>query len=79
MELSASGYKVRGLQAVDLAWTGSTATNITVYRDGAEIATTANGGSYTDNIDARGGGSYTYQVCEAGSTSVCSNTATVVF
>jgi hypothetical protein len=43
-----------------------------------KIATVANSGSYTDNINARGGGSYTYRVCEAGTTT-CSNTVTVTF
>jgi PKD repeat protein len=76
--LTASGYKVRGLQKADLTWSGATSTNIDVYRDGVLIATTANDGEYTDNIDKKGSGSYVYQVCEAG-TSTCSNTATVTF
>ncbi len=76
--LSATGYKVRGVQHADLTWSGASGTNVDVYRDGALIATTANDGAHTDNIGARGGGSYTYQVCEAG-TSTCSNTATVTF
>ncbi len=76
--LSASGYKVKGNQTVDLSWSGAT-TSIDVYRDGAKIASsTANDGAYTDNINQKGGGSYTYKVCEAG-TSTCSNEATVVF
>jgi subtilisin len=78
ISLSATGYKVRGLQSVDLSWSGATSSNVDVYRDGALIATTANDGAYTDNINARGGGSYTYRVCEAG-TSSCSNEATVTF
>ena len=65
--LAATGYKVRGLQKADLEWSGATSANVDVYRDGALIATTANDGFYTDNIDQRGG-SYTYQVCEAGTS-----------
>ena len=42
------------------------------------MTATANDGAYTDNIDQRGGGSYTYQVCEAG-TDTCSNEAVVAF
>jgi subtilisin len=76
--LSVTGDKVRGLQKADLTWSGATSTNVDVYRDGALITTTANDGAYRDNIDQRGGGSYTYQVCEAG-TSTCSNEATVDF
>ena len=77
--LSATGDKVRGLKKADLEWTGASGTNVDVYRDGALIATTANDGSYTDNIDQRGGGSYIYQVCEAGGTLTCSAVATVTF
>lgn len=76
--LSASGYKVQGTQHADLFWAGATATNVDVYRDGAVIATTTNDGTYTDNIGKKGGGSYVYQVCEAG-TANCSNEATVTF
>ena len=76
--LSATGYKVRGLQKADLEWAGATSTDVDVYRDSSLIATTPNDGFYTDHIDQRGSGSYTYQVCEAG-TSTCSNEATVIF
>jgi subtilisin family serine protease len=76
--LSATGYKIRGVQHADLAWSGAASTNVDVYRNGTLIATTANDGAFTDNIGARGGGSYTYQVCEAG-TATCSNIVTVTF
>ncbi len=76
--LTATGYKVKGKQKADLTWSGATSTDVDVYRDGAVIATTANDGFYTDNIDNRGGGTYVYKVCEAG-TSVCSSDATVSF
>ena len=78
ISLTATGYKVRGLQKADLEWSGATSTNVDVYRNGNPIATTDNDGFHTDNIDARGGGSYTYQVCEAG-TSTCTNEAVVSF
>lgn len=78
ISLTVSGYKVRGLQKADLAWSGASGTSVDVYRDGALLTTTADDGAYTDNIDQRGGGSYTYQVCEAG-TSTCSSTVTVTF
>lgn len=76
--LTAAGYKVRGRQKADLEWSGATSTNVDIYRDGTKIATTANDGFYTDHIDNVGGGSYTYQVCEEG-TSTCSNQAMVTF
>jgi PKD repeat protein len=76
--LSATGYKVKGSQAVDLIWSGASGTNVDVFRDGSKITTTANDESHTDNIGTKGGGSYTYRVCEAG-TSTCSGNATVTF
>jgi hypothetical protein len=78
IELSAVGYKVRGLQKADLSWSGATSTNVDIYRNGNVIATVSNSGAYTDNIDNRGGGSYSYQVCEAG-TSTCSAVVDVNF
>ena len=76
--LSANGYKVKGYQKADLSWSGAVSTNVDVFRNSVKITTTANDGAYTDNINRRGGGTYTYKVCEVG-TSTCSNEATVVF
>ncbi|OFW17252.1 MAG: hypothetical protein A3F70_10110 [Acidobacteria bacterium RIFCSPLOWO2_12_FULL_67_14] len=76
--LSVSAYKVRGQQKADLTWSRATSSEVNVYRGGAVVATTANDGAYTDNIDQRGGGSYTYKICEAG-TSTCSNDAVASF
>jgi PKD repeat protein len=74
--LSASGYKRKGVKHVDLSWNG--AQNVDVYRDGV-LLTTESGTAYTDNIGTKGGGSYLYQVCEAGSGASCSNAVQVVF
>ena len=76
--LTATGYKVKGRQKADLVWSGATSDDVDIYRDNVEITTTKNDGVYTDNIDNLGGGSYTYQVCEVG-TSTCSNEETVTF
>jgi PKD repeat protein len=76
--LSATGYKVRGLQKVDLGWSGAAGSDVDIYRDGAQLTMTANDGFYTDEINQRSGGSYTYWICEAG-TSTCSGNATVTF
>lgn len=78
ISLSANGYKNKGSQVVDLSWSGTTATNIDVFRDGSIIATTANDGAYTDNLNVKGGGSYIYKVCDAGTTT-CSADVSVVF
>jgi hypothetical protein len=76
--LRATGSKVKGLQKAALTWSGLSAASVDVYRNGAKVATWANTGSGTDPIDSRGGGSYTYKVCGAG-TSTCTNNATVAF
>lgn len=76
--LSANGYKVKGAKTVDLTWSGATSTSVDIYRDSTKIATTANDGAYTDSMKTKGGGSYTYEVCEAGKAT-CSNDVTVTF
>ncbi len=74
--LSVNAYKVRGDKYADLSWSGATSTNVDIYRNGGLIATTANDGTYTDGPLGKGGGSATYQVCEAG-TSICSDVISV--
>jgi len=77
--LHAHGYKIHGLQKVDLFWSGPTSGNIDIYRDGVLIATVANdGGFYTDNINRTGRGTYTDKVYIAGAQN-CSNQVTVRF
>lgn len=78
--LSATGYKVKGLQKADLSWSGATTGTVDIYRNGTRVIEgTSNDGSETDNINLKGGGSYEYRVCESGSTTSCSNTVTVAF
>jgi subtilisin len=76
--LTVTAYKIRGIKYADLSWSGATSTNVDVYRDGTFLTTTANDGGYTDGPLGRGGGSATYQVCEAG-TSTCSNSVSVTW
>ncbi|OGZ42197.1 MAG: hypothetical protein A3C80_03065 [Candidatus Ryanbacteria bacterium RIFCSPHIGHO2_02_FULL_45_43] len=76
--LAAVGYKIKGLMKADLSWSGATSGNVDVYRNGSVITTTPNDGTYTDNINQKGGGTFTYKICEAG-TSVCSNESIVAF
>src|SRR5437016_5294643 len=76
--LTARGYKVHGLQTVDLSWTGATSSSIDVYRNGVFVATVPNNRLYTDHPNGRGHATYTYRVCEAG-TGNCSNQVTVTF
>lgn len=71
------GYKVKGLQKADLAWGGVSWVSVDIYRDGTKITTTART-DFTDAIDRRGAGNYTYVVCQAG-TATCSQTASLRF
>jgi subtilisin len=76
--LNVNAYLFRGSRYADLFWSGATSTNVDVYRDGNKIATTANDGAYTDGPIGRGGGSATYKICEADSTT-CSNVVSVTW
>jgi hypothetical protein len=70
---------VHGRQRVDLSWNGATSNTIDVYRNGVLIATVSKiPGFYTDNIGARGKGTYIYRFCNAG-TQNCSSQVPVKF
>lgn len=75
IELTARGYKVKGVQRVELSWTGGSAP-FEIYRNNA-LLDRATGSSYTDIIGKVGGGTYTYQVKDL--TGSESNIATVTF
>jgi hypothetical protein len=78
--LSATGYKLKGIQTADLAWTPViTADTVNVIRNSVVVATTADDGAYTDNTGNKGNNaSYVYQVCVV-ETGDCSNLVTVKF
>ncbi len=77
--LSASGYKVKGVQHASLSWSGAGTDSVEIKRDGTVVGSGSGpSGSFDDNIDRKGGGSYTYEVCDV-STTNCSNTVTVTF
>ncbi len=78
LSLSANGYKIKGRHNVDLTWNGAASASVDIYRNGQLLTTTTNDGAYTDSTNNRGGAVYSYQVCEAG-TSTCSSEVTVVF
>ncbi|MPZ27079.1 MAG: S8 family serine peptidase [Micromonosporaceae bacterium] len=76
--LAAEARRVRGSHTVDLAWRDATAPQVDIHRDGDLLTTVPNTGSHTDLVFGRGPGSYTYRVCDAG-TSHCSDPETVWF
>ena len=78
IQLTGDGYKVQGRWRTDLSWSGADGSNVDIFRNGSLLTTVSNTGAYTDATNFRGGGSLTYQVCEAG-TSTCSDSVTVIF
>ena len=76
---SGNGYKVKGVQHVDVTWSGAS-NGVNILRDGGTVGSSANNaGTLTDNIGSKGGGSYTYQVCDAVNSGDCSDTFQIVF
>ena len=75
--LSVTSSKTRGTWTTNLTWSGfaGTVTSVDIYRNGVVISTRSNTGSFSES--GKGGGTLTYQVCAAGSTSTCSNTVTI--
>ncbi len=69
--LSVNAYKQQGRKFANLTWSGANGANVDVYFNGSLLTTTANDGFYTAGSFGPGGGTYDFQVCEAG-TSTCS-------
>jgi Zn-dependent metalloprotease len=75
--LTASGYKVKGVQHAELTWEPST-TEVNIFRNSDPLTSYDGSGSpWVDNIGVKGAGTYEYKVCEIGSDTCA--TATVVF
>ena len=78
ISLTASAGKTKGVNYVDLRWRGTLGDSVVIRRNGESIATTPNGGAYTDVIGKKPKWDYVYQVCEVG-TPVCSDEVVVDF
>ena len=77
--LELSGYSVKRIKYVDLAWSNITGDNVKIHRTKkrkAKTITTANDGAYEDSF--KGGGTYIYKVCQADDDTVCSAEKTIV-
>jgi PKD domain-containing protein/parallel beta helix pectate lyase-like protein/F5/8 type C domain-containing protein/uncharacterized protein DUF1565 len=74
--LTATTYKQKGGQKVDLRWTDAETSQVDVYRNGTRVARPDNDGFYTDSPSGKHN-TFTYKVCEAASTSVCSKDVTI--
>jgi serine protease len=77
--LSARTYKLKNARKVDLTWSGATTASVTIYRNNQVlVATTPNDGLHTDTLSGKVA-TFSYRVCNAGSTTICSNTVSVTF
>lgn len=72
--LLVDAWKDRGNRYATLDWSGTD--TVDVYRDGGLVAAGVNA-PYVDGPLGKGGGSATYQVCEAGTTTCSSEVAAV--
>lgn len=61
---------------VDVDWEGALGSSVDIYRNGSRVTTTTNDGNHRDRTRR---GLYRYQVCEAGSTTTCSDEVTINF
>jgi hypothetical protein len=64
-------------KATRLTWSNATWPSVDVYRNGMRLTNTSNDGSHLDPVWSAG--SFTYKICAAGSTTTCSNTASVFY
>ena len=78
LTVTASPYKVKGVQHVELTWENFTGDTVEISRDGVLLTAppTENDGHHVDNIGAKGGGSYDYVICETGTSNCAGATAT---
>ena len=78
LSMTAYAYLSKQIPRVNLTWKGSTATSVSIYRNGALLMTTPNDGAQTDVFARKTHGTFAYKVCNSGTTT-CSNTVSVVF
>lgn len=74
-DITLSGTRAGNLRSITLNWSGAVGTNVDVYVNGNFNNTTANDGTITYSVNRNG--TYTFEVCEEGSTTSCSNSITL--
>ncbi len=78
IDLSVSKRLKRNRGFADLTWSGASTTNVDIYLNGSLHTSTANDGAWTHNLGRKPSGTYSYQVCDQGSTN-CSSSVSVTF
>jgi PKD repeat protein len=79
LSLDAVGYKIKGKHTVDLSWGGGSIETVDIYREGTIIVYSDPDFVHTDFMESKGGGSYTYQVCDSSNPAICSNSVQIDF
>jgi hypothetical protein len=79
LTLTATASKTKGKRQVNLAWSGASMPNVSIYRNNVLLVNTANDGAHADTTLPKNGNTFTYRVCVAGPPTICSNNATATF
>jgi subtilisin family serine protease len=74
--LTVTGSKSKSSWTANLSWSGVSGTSVNIIRNGTRLTTISNTGSFRDT--GKGSGTFTYQVCTAGTTT-CTATASITF
>ena len=74
-DITLSGTRTGNGRRVTIEWSGATGANVDVYVNGNFNNTTSNVGSASYSVNKKR--SYTFGVCEEGSTTTCSNDITL--
>lgn len=69
--IALTGTRANSGRSVTLNWTGASGANVDVYVGGNFNSSTANTGSVSYTVNKKE--SYTFKICETGSTTACSN------
>lgn len=76
LSISSASLNRKGRLTVNLTWNNASSNNVDILRNGNIISTTTNDGVHKDVASNMQSGTFTYQVCESGST-ICSNEVSV--
>jgi len=79
ISLNVTGQVSGGQQQVTVTWSGATGSTVDLYLNRGLQGQEANDGLYTASRPLPGMKKYTYNVCQRGSVTLCSNEATKIF
>lgn len=74
-DITLSGNRSKGNRQANISWSGASGSNVDIYINGSLNGTTANDGSASFSVSKNA--TYTFEVCEEGSTIACSNLVTL--